>query len=471
LLSSDREFLDTEQVPNDSISSAHVTLRGAAKCVPDAGQVALFTNANFLGDCVVLAFGDYPGSEESIGLPNDSISSVRVGPGAQVELFKDAGFAGDSILLTSSDSFLDGDQVGSDDATSAKVQPLGTTDCPPGPNQVSLFANANYLGRCTVKDMGTYNTMLSLGLSDADVSSVRVGSGVQACTYDQEGLGGTEVTYAADNASVPGHSVYSATVQSRGTSCPTGGGVAGVSLGYRYASTVPCTGGVTFRLVPVTLTGTVGLTTQQFVATSTVTVEPSAGYCHWSQLTGGLRTGTWSIDVVGDTVNGTCQSTLAAGNNLVNMTAGVPGCSTGLSFPYCSNGIASADAVACLEAVPAGCTFNGTSIASGASVTAYAAASVPFGASCASEQRTCNDGALSGSFAFSACTAAAPASCTFNNQMVAHGQSVTAYSTSSMPPCEPCEPQRRTCSNGVLSGDFTFASCTTRRLKPGMECP
>jgi Bacterial Ig domain len=53
-----------------------------------------------------------------------------------------------------------------------------------------------------------------------------------------------------------------------------------------------------------------------------------------------------------------------------------------------------------------------------------------------------------------------PVSCTFNGQTVASGASVTAYQSSSVPAGSSCTSQTRTCSNGTLSGSYTYSSCT-----------
>jgi len=50
------------------------------------------------------------------------------------------------------------------------------------------------------------------------------------------------------------------------------------------------------------------------------------------------------------------------------------------------------------------CTFNGKTIASGSSVTAYLASSVPSGQTCSSQTRTCSNGTLSGTYAYSSCS-------------------------------------------------------------------
>lgn len=108
-----------------------------------------------------------------------------------------------------------------------------------------------------------------------------------------------------------------------------------------------------------------------------------------------------------------------------------------------------------------GCTFNGTPVANGASVTAYQTSSVPFGNTCAQEQRTCTSGSLSGSFTFSSCTVDAGSNCAaVDGVALNHTQSATFY----LRPCEDagntCSGQARTCTNGSLSGTYTNATCS-----------
>src|SRR3989338_4889438 len=57
-----------------------------------------------------------------------------------------------------------------------------------------------------------------------------------------------------------------------------------------------------------------------------------------------------------------------------------------------------------VEATPQSCTFNGQTIASGSSVTAYQASSVAAGQTCTSQTRTCQNGSLSGSYTNTSCT-------------------------------------------------------------------
>ncbi|MBI5458083.1 peptidoglycan-binding protein [Candidatus Kaiserbacteria bacterium] len=54
------------------------------------------------------------------------------------------------------------------------------------------------------------------------------------------------------------------------------------------------------------------------------------------------------------------------------------------------------------------------------------------------------------------------ASCTFNNQTIAHNASITAYQSSSVPNGQQCVSQTRTCSNGTLFGSYTNGTCTVQ---------
>ncbi len=50
------------------------------------------------------------------------------------------------------------------------------------------------------------------------------------------------------------------------------------------------------------------------------------------------------------------------------------------------------------------CSLGGSTVRNGSTVTAYATATVPFGNTCTSQRRTCNDGTLSGSYKFATCS-------------------------------------------------------------------
>jgi hypothetical protein len=128
----------------------------------------------------------------------------------------------------------------------------------------------------------------------------------------------------------------------------------------------------------------------------------------------------------------------------------------------CDNGTLSGSFAfaSCDIGAPLACLFNGQTIAHGASVVGFLASSVDFGKDCSKENRVCNNGSLSGSYAYGSCSIGAPKACLFNGQTVAHGQTVTAYQTSSVGFGNTCGKESRTCNNGTLTGSYTFASCS-----------
>lgn len=114
----------------------------------------------------------------------------------------------------------------------------------------------------------------------------------------------------------------------------------------------------------------------------------------------------------------------------------------------------------CAVQNPSSCLFDGLTIPSSGSVVAYLTSSVPAGQACQMQSRSCVNGVLSGSYSFSSCVVDQPASCLFNGKTIAHGQSVVAFEASTVGFGSLCNSQQRTCENGVMSGAFTYGSCS-----------
>ena len=113
------------------------------------------------------------------------------------------------------------------------------------------------------------------------------------------------------------------------------------------------------------------------------------------------------------------------------------------------------------------CQFNGNFIANGTSVTTYQSSTVPFGQSCQSEQRFCTNGVLGGTYPFQTCSEAGPTSCAFGGSDVPHGGVVTAFLADSVSSGGSRNSQVRSCFNGVLSGIYAHGSCAI--CKAGTE--
>jgi hypothetical protein len=105
------------------------------------------------------------------------------------------------------------------------------------------------------------------------------------------------------------------------------------------------------------------------------------------------------------------------------------------------------------------CMFNGSLVPQGGQVTAFQNPAPVSGGICVAEFRNCNNGTLSGSYQYASCSAGNQGACLFNGQTIANGQSVTAYLASAIANGQSCTSQQRTCVNGVLLGSYSFSTC------------
>jgi len=182
------------------------------------------------------------------------------------------------------------------------------------------------------------------------------------------------------------------------------------------------------------------------------------------QCVDGVLSGSYTFSSCTKNDYAACQfdgKTIPHGGSVVaNLNASGPSCS--IEVRTCQDGTLSGsfNFAACTTNAPASCQFNGQTIAHGQTLTAFQTSRVANGKTCQRETRICNDGALSGSFTFAACTVNAPASCQFNGQTIAHGQTLTAFQTSTVANGKICQSETRICNDGSLSGSFTFAGCT-----------
>ncbi|WII71556.1 hypothetical protein QJS83_13890 [Bdellovibrio sp. 22V] len=127
----------------------------------------------------------------------------------------------------------------------------------------------------------------------------------------------------------------------------------------------------------------------------------------------------------------------------------------------CQDGVLSGSYAygSCAIGGAASCLFNGATIKHGSTVTAFQSSSAPFGNSCRSEVRSCNNGLLTGTYSYSSCSVGQASSCLFNGATIPHGQTVTAYLTATVASGSSCSSQVRSCNNGVLSGSYGYSNC------------
>lgn len=165
--------------------AAQATVYDICTGVPTGG-VYLFEHANYSGRCVFKGPGSYINSWGT-ELPNDSISSVMVGPGAQVHLCTDSHFGGICDLYTSSEPRLSKTIVGNDRVSSAEVQYAGEarrpSTCVPRSGEVAVYSDTYFGGSCALLRISGYSAFspsARLSLPNDSISSFRTGGGISS---------------------------------------------------------------------------------------------------------------------------------------------------------------------------------------------------------------------------------------------------------------------------------------------------
>lgn len=199
-------------------------VNNSVSCTPNADQITLYSDANYGGSCVTRGIGDYADAG-SLGIGNDTVSSIRVGANVQAVLCKDSVYGGGCETLTGDDANLSDNSIGDNQVSSAKVQVRSGVGCNPTADQVALYTDANYGGSCVTKNIAEYFSPAALGIANDSVSSVKVGANVQAMLCRDDGYGGGCEILKADDANLSDNSigdnqVSSAKIQVRSSGYP-----------------------------------------------------------------------------------------------------------------------------------------------------------------------------------------------------------------------------------------------------------
>ena len=124
-VSGDDSDLSNNSIGDNQVSSARVRYRNTGgNCSYNADQVALFEHPNYGGACTVRGLGDYP-NPGSLGIANDSVSSIRVGGNRRAILCRDDNYNGTCETFTSDDSDLSNNGIGDNQVSSARVEATG----------------------------------------------------------------------------------------------------------------------------------------------------------------------------------------------------------------------------------------------------------------------------------------------------------------------------------------------------------
>ncbi|WP_347597831.1 PA14 domain-containing protein [Acrocarpospora sp. B8E8] len=187
---------------------------GQQDCSPGQYQAAVFTDANYGGSCVLKGMGEYP-NPESIGLPNDSITSIKVGSGANVRLCDNAGLNSPCEYFSANDPDLANNMINTNTVSSMKVEGgAPTTGCVPNDSQVAFFMDENYGGTCIIKEVGRYEDPAAINLPNDTISSLKVGNRVKVRVCDNSGVNSPCEIFDYDDSNLNNNMINTNTISS-----------------------------------------------------------------------------------------------------------------------------------------------------------------------------------------------------------------------------------------------------------------
>jgi hypothetical protein len=161
----------------DETSTSSAALVGTTE--PAANQILVCIDANFGGVCLLLGVGFSP---YSVGVPNDSMSSIKVGSAVRVTLCGNGIYGGTCETLPAGARVtnLGTEPVGNDSVSSLRVVDASTPECrfgaAPPPGWAFFFRDGGYNGDCAAHQIGEYPTSEDIGLANDSISSLRVGA-------------------------------------------------------------------------------------------------------------------------------------------------------------------------------------------------------------------------------------------------------------------------------------------------------
>lgn len=111
----------TNQTTKENPTS-ETTLGGGCSANPAETEIFVYADVDYKGKCVKISKvgSEYPNMDK-FGIPNDSISSIKVGSKVQVEICEHNDYEGICQTLSEDESDLDNSDVGNDSISSIRV--------------------------------------------------------------------------------------------------------------------------------------------------------------------------------------------------------------------------------------------------------------------------------------------------------------------------------------------------------------
>jgi len=164
---------------------------GGSTKYPD--PVSVFRDMDYKGFYSAgLSIGKYTAADlDFLGMPNNSITSLKVRPGYRAILYKDDNFQGTYIVKTSNNNYLG--TTFNDVVSSLKVESVTPS--------VLVYTGCNYSGKAVNLPASTYTLgeLQARGINNNDISSIQVGEGYQVTLFKNDNLEGESINILANN--------------------------------------------------------------------------------------------------------------------------------------------------------------------------------------------------------------------------------------------------------------------------------
>lgn len=184
-----------------------------AACVPKAKEVAVFFDAAYAGKCAKLKIGAYP-TAALFKMPDNSITSFKVGSAVRVVLFDNKDFGGYSAAYANDIYNLYYEPIGNDTVSSIRVEMRPSTGCTVRGNEIAVFQHEGFEGECIIHNVGNFSNALEIGLPDNYISSLKVGNLLRLVLYREPGFAGVTDIYNADDEAIYYDTIGNDTVSS-----------------------------------------------------------------------------------------------------------------------------------------------------------------------------------------------------------------------------------------------------------------
>lgn len=169
-----------------------------AACVPTSKEVVVFLHEAYAGKCAKLKIGAYA-KAAAFKMPDDSITSFKVGSAVRIVLFRDKDFGGFSAAYLNDIPNLYYEPIANDTVSSIRVEMKPTTGCNPRPNEIAVFEDEGFQGQCIIHNAGNFSDEVEIGLPDNFISSVKVGNLLRVVFYRNQDFTGITGVYTAND--------------------------------------------------------------------------------------------------------------------------------------------------------------------------------------------------------------------------------------------------------------------------------